>query len=220
MDCIKNLTACLGCTKKHAKCSWKDVSLDELESTAPAARERAAQDETTAPSSSEWDNMLNQHKREPDQLRDSPSSPPVNDPMDISSNKESTPHMPSPPNVSLNPIPNMNLTPNANQISNQNGNSNGDSNIVRTASQPHESPRLDVRPPPLDQPQREPGEDQASKSYPRYVPFKRPPGQWSPIQNRSKEEGNSDEGDRLAAIASQVYRTASQNVTGPNEPAS
>ena len=30
MDCLKNLTACLGCTKKHAKCSWKDVSDQEL----------------------------------------------------------------------------------------------------------------------------------------------------------------------------------------------
>ncbi|MCJ1475561.1 hypothetical protein MMC13_004224 [Lambiella insularis] len=30
MDCLKNLTACLGCTKKHAKCSWKDVSAQEL----------------------------------------------------------------------------------------------------------------------------------------------------------------------------------------------
>lgn len=30
MDCLKNLTACLGCTKKHAKCSWKDVSEQEL----------------------------------------------------------------------------------------------------------------------------------------------------------------------------------------------
>ena len=30
MDCLKNLTACLGCTKKHAKCSWKDVIDDEL----------------------------------------------------------------------------------------------------------------------------------------------------------------------------------------------
>ena len=30
MDCIKNLTACLGCTKKHAKCSWKDVRAEEL----------------------------------------------------------------------------------------------------------------------------------------------------------------------------------------------
>lgn len=30
MDCLKNLTACMGCTKKHAKCSWKDVSEQEL----------------------------------------------------------------------------------------------------------------------------------------------------------------------------------------------
>ncbi|KAL8744700.1 MAG: hypothetical protein Q9190_003080 [Brigantiaea leucoxantha] len=30
MDCLKNLTACMGCTKKHAKCSWKDVTELEL----------------------------------------------------------------------------------------------------------------------------------------------------------------------------------------------
>ncbi|KAJ5167184.1 uncharacterized protein N7482_005965 [Penicillium canariense] len=30
MDCLKNLTACLGCTKKHAKCSWRDVKEGEL----------------------------------------------------------------------------------------------------------------------------------------------------------------------------------------------
>ena len=30
IDCLKNLTACLGCTKKHAKCSWKEVSKQEL----------------------------------------------------------------------------------------------------------------------------------------------------------------------------------------------
>ena len=30
MDCIKNLTACAGCTKKHAKCSWRDVREIEL----------------------------------------------------------------------------------------------------------------------------------------------------------------------------------------------
>ncbi|KAL9039129.1 MAG: hypothetical protein Q9214_005001 [Letrouitia sp. 1 TL-2023] len=30
MDCLKNLTACMGCTKKHAKCSWKDVTKQEL----------------------------------------------------------------------------------------------------------------------------------------------------------------------------------------------
>jgi hypothetical protein len=30
MDCTKNLTACMGCTKKHAKCAWKDVVEDEM----------------------------------------------------------------------------------------------------------------------------------------------------------------------------------------------
>ena len=30
MDCLKNLTACMGCTKKHAKCSWKEVEEQEL----------------------------------------------------------------------------------------------------------------------------------------------------------------------------------------------
>jgi len=32
MDCLKNLTACMGCTKKHAKCSWKEVRENELRS--------------------------------------------------------------------------------------------------------------------------------------------------------------------------------------------
>lgn len=30
MDCVKNLTACVGCTKKHCKCSWREVKEDEL----------------------------------------------------------------------------------------------------------------------------------------------------------------------------------------------
>jgi hypothetical protein len=37
MDCLKNLTACLGCTRKHAKCSWKEVTEEELLEHAPAA---------------------------------------------------------------------------------------------------------------------------------------------------------------------------------------
>jgi hypothetical protein len=35
MDCLKNLTACMGCTKKHAKCSWKEVREGELHSAFP-----------------------------------------------------------------------------------------------------------------------------------------------------------------------------------------
>ncbi|KAK5154978.1 hypothetical protein LTR04_005893 [Oleoguttula sp. CCFEE 6159] len=31
MDCLKNLTACAGCTKKHARCAWRDVCDAEVE---------------------------------------------------------------------------------------------------------------------------------------------------------------------------------------------
>ena len=40
MDCLKNLTACMGCTKKHAKCSWRDVKEDELRAIWPTASSR------------------------------------------------------------------------------------------------------------------------------------------------------------------------------------
>jgi len=36
MDCVKNLTACQGCTRKHARCAWKDVRRDELRALAAA----------------------------------------------------------------------------------------------------------------------------------------------------------------------------------------
>lgn len=34
-DCAKHLTACTACTKKHAKCSWKDVREPELREAPP-----------------------------------------------------------------------------------------------------------------------------------------------------------------------------------------
>jgi len=30
MPCVKNLTACQGCTRKHAKCSWKSLTEEEI----------------------------------------------------------------------------------------------------------------------------------------------------------------------------------------------
>ncbi|KAH7158248.1 hypothetical protein B0J13DRAFT_192280 [Dactylonectria estremocensis] len=30
VQCVKHLTACVGCTKKHAKCSWKTVTEEEM----------------------------------------------------------------------------------------------------------------------------------------------------------------------------------------------
>jgi len=31
MDCLKNLSSCGGCTKKHARCHWKDVRREEVQ---------------------------------------------------------------------------------------------------------------------------------------------------------------------------------------------
>lgn len=196
MDCIKNLTACLGCTKKHAKCSWKDVTLDELESTAPAARERAEKEaDGAAPSSSEWDNMLKQTKTETDPSHGSPASgstpAAATEPAEAPSAKSTTPRIPSP----------------------QNG--------LDKSTSHHESPRLDVRPPPLDQQLRDAADNDANRPFARFPPFQRAPSQsqyqGQHQQQRSKDESTPDEGDRLAAIAGQVYRSASQNTARANE---
>ncbi|KAJ5274668.1 hypothetical protein N7497_005269 [Penicillium chrysogenum] len=54
MDCLKNLTACVGCTKKHAKCSWRDVKEEEItamragNTTSTVSHERSDKDRTSA----------------------------------------------------------------------------------------------------------------------------------------------------------------------------
>ncbi|KAJ6001407.1 hypothetical protein N7522_006634 [Penicillium canescens] len=54
MDCLKNLTACVGCTKKHAKCSWRDVKEDEVAAmrasttTASVSHDRMETDRSSA----------------------------------------------------------------------------------------------------------------------------------------------------------------------------
>ncbi len=51
MECTKYLTACAGCTKKHAKCSWNDITEEEiayLEGGLGLAASGAAGDEDAA----------------------------------------------------------------------------------------------------------------------------------------------------------------------------
>lgn len=60
MDCLKNLTACMGCTRKHAKCSWKDVNDEELRDNPPMPRaERASGDDEVGGSGSDIPNDNN-----------------------------------------------------------------------------------------------------------------------------------------------------------------
>lgn len=179
MDCLKNLTACLGCTKKHAKCSWKDVTPDELESTAADVQHRLHKEvDMKIPSSSDWDSMLKHNKNVTETERSKPTSPrnKAIDTIEVASSKGATPRITSPPTT--NP---------------------------RSATHSHGSPMLDVRPPPLEQQTREAGID-SQRPYPRYSPFSRP--------STGKDDA-PDEGDRLAAVAAQVYRSASQSTRPP-----
>ena len=47
MDCLKNLTACMGCTKKHAKCSWREVREEELLQTISEAAAKSEDDDSS-----------------------------------------------------------------------------------------------------------------------------------------------------------------------------
>ncbi|KAJ5161747.1 hypothetical protein N7492_007139 [Penicillium capsulatum] len=49
MDCLKNLTACAGCTKKHAKCSWRDVKEEEIRAVWPLPPRGRLEDERERP---------------------------------------------------------------------------------------------------------------------------------------------------------------------------
>ena len=68
MDCLKNLTACMGCTKKHAKCSWKDVREEELSK---------GTDADARPSSDDSHRMEIDHEHRPVEAVRSPYTSPV-----------------------------------------------------------------------------------------------------------------------------------------------
>lgn len=77
MDCLKNLTACMGCTKKHAKCSWKDVEEQELKDHPFVPRVKTAEEIAAAERGSEGessvsggDSMRKERRREMMEVRD------------------------------------------------------------------------------------------------------------------------------------------------------
>lgn len=170
MDCLKNLTACMGCTKKHAKCSWKDVRVDELQRTAPVI------DGDEQPSAAE------------EETRDIPNINPS--PAKEASPDQGQSQSPSHPE----------------SIREDTRDSKGESPTqaataeARGSEKPEEDkPRFDVRPPPMAQ--------QQANGRGQYTPF-----YFSPQVKDSIEHDENDEGDRLQALAAQVYRSASQSV--------
>ena len=197
MDCLKNLTACMGCTKKHAKCSWRDVRPDELEGLErrPAFMEphdEAEQErETPSPPSTVAElSRVIEDRRNPDgsvisqpEDKERPGDTvmqdaPVNAPSPSSPVRAAEP-VPAPPPAKADSPP-----------------------------RPPSTHKFDVRPPPLGQQlmdaanRRSP--PRAAPSYPTYAQKE--------AMRRSIEHDENDEGDRLQALAAQVYRSASQSV--------
>ena len=160
MDCLKNLTACMGCTKKHAKCSWKDVREEELRDGRST------------------------------QITDSPNNGHSGIDVDLSEN-------------AVDDIPSAHQTPIVESAAMQD-------EVRRTAApiQVHAEERVEIPTPPAEvkaspigQPLQETANERVHYSKYTLVP---------PVRE-SIEQDDNDEGDRLQALAAQVYRTASQN---------
>jgi hypothetical protein len=160
MDCLKNLTACMGCTKKHAKCSWKDVREEELRDGRST------------------------------QITDSPNNGHSGIDVDLSEN-------------AVDDIPSAHQTPIIESAATQD-------EVRRTAAptQVRTEERVEIPTPPAEvkaSPIGQQLQDTANERvhYSKYTLV--------PPVRESIEQDDNDEGDRLQALAAQVYRTASQN---------
>ncbi|KEF56976.1 uncharacterized protein A1O9_07166 [Exophiala aquamarina CBS 119918] len=181
MDCLKNLTACMGCTKKHAKCSWKEVKASELQGTSQSVT--AERVSGPAPSGLEPAPPLSagstiEVSRPPDGLR-----PPSLARPSLGSAQERE-----------------------GQAQNDSGPKAEPGRRSESAQSPStSSARFDVRPPPLVQQLQE----AANRRSPPGLGAHRSFGGGSAVGSQRDED--DDQGDRLQAMASRVYRTASQS---------
>ncbi|KAL9116243.1 MAG: hypothetical protein Q9227_000614 [Pyrenula ochraceoflavens] len=201
MDCLKNLTACMGCTKKHAKCSWRDVRESELRDT--DARDVEADGSADARHSrDESYDGFEHHEPIPEPTQE--ELQPALEPVSVKERSETPEKL--------------------------NGNSGHDSQANTTPAAAPSPPRPIDEPTsqsfvPPAAPAPAPAESDSStraiekhlpeaatsmpfRRIPRVEPVTRPP-----YQVPDDDDDDEDEGDRLQAAATQVYRTASQQGT-------
>ncbi|KAL9622942.1 MAG: hypothetical protein Q9160_002660 [Pyrenula sp. 1 TL-2023] len=194
MDCLKNLTACMGCTKKHAKCSWKDVRESELrEADRMMGRSIGMESLDESMSGEAPASAVQTDERQPQMEMGLPNeksaSPQRPNGMDDSHYERSkTPEKVEP--VS----PAMAVEEAKMQIPTQ----------FATPSAPAsvESERIPSKP--FEKQLQEAAAD---------APFRRIPRVEVPPRQRyqaEEDDDDDDEGDRLQAAAAQVYRSASQ----------
>ena len=204
MDCLKNLTACMGCTKKHAKCAWRDVRSDELEGfVRPVSTEPRGEIERDQDSMSPLSTVAELSRAIEERRNPEPSSPPQ--PEERAHPGETVPVVRE---ESARPV----SSARANEPAAAATTSPAPVPVTRPA--PTESPqrpasthRFDVRPPQFGHQPMDAG-NRGSPPY-RYMPMN--PG-YKDSPGRTIQQNENDEGDRLQALAAQVYRSASQSV--------
>lgn len=230
MDCLKNLTACLGCTKKHAKCSWKDVRPEELAEFEKSTeinrdhfrpeidRNRDFRPDLSSPPMTVADvsRAVEESVRPPAAVPQA-VAPPLerrdeggDTVMQDTVHKEPTPPRPDPPLATealrpASPKPAPVQVPAEVQPS--------PALPAAPLPAPPIQSRFDLKPPALVQGLQEAARQISPPRYPTYstYPPREPP--------RPASHDDNDEGDRLQALAAQVYRSASQSVK-PQESAS
>ncbi|OAP56302.1 hypothetical protein AYL99_09481 [Fonsecaea erecta] len=189
MDCLKNLTACMGCTKKHAKCSWKEVKAEELQLAAPGST--SPERETTA--------------RE-DMGRDSAPPHSAGSTLDTHRQADEMQRSASIARASLDLAGEKALTAVDGGMRETQAESTAQPETVPLGAS---TGRFDVRPPPLVQQLQDAAADDRSPSGPSssYPPT------FSPREKdyMDHRDDDDDEGDRLQALAARVYRSASQS---------
>ena len=190
MDCLKNLTACMGCTKKHAKCSWKDVKQDEMDkvNVRIAAHRQNNEANSSAAQSDQLGTVAEVSIAIEEQTRTRPGMTPVREekdqlistPAGVQDAVMEEAYSPRPEPVSAPKPPSPQRPPSAG--------------------------KFDVRPPPLGQTAHDPGNRRSPPRHGQYPLW----GHKDVVRGYGLDE--NDEGDRLQALAAQVYRSASQIV--------
>ena len=208
MDCLKNLTACMGCTKKHAKCSWKDVQPDELDELEKRDAEKPTDSQLQsnpstppeAPASVAEVTRAVEDTRPPDAAAVlSAVANDVQTPTPVPSSTVASETKPSAPEVS--PVQRVEAPPPAVPPP---------APKPETAERAPSTPRFDVRPPPLTQgPLHEIRRSPPQTQHPSFT------ASYPPKEPVRHVEDENDEGDRLEALARSTYRSYSQSVRSP-----
>lgn len=187
MDCLKNLTACMGCTKKHAKCSWKEVKASELQMNGPFP---------------------------PLENEGAPTAALLGSGAPLSAGSPGEVNRPSEELFSAADIARASLNATGDRPEPlQAGSVQERAATAKVEPAPGTSPsaRFDVRPPPLVQQLQDAANDAPA---PRPGPFASVFSPRVPERNDENHDDNDedeDEGDRLEALAARVFRTSSQS---------